>query len=89
MAVVWIPPLLRRLTDGTDKVIAQGRTLRHVLDSLEEFYPGFRDAVLDAGGDEIQPGLAVIVDGEATQLGLIQPVEEASEIHFIPAISGG
>ncbi len=89
MAVVWIPPLLRRLTGGTDTVTAPGSTLRQVLNSLEELYPGFKAALLEENGEQVQSGIAVIIDGEATQMGLIEPVGEESEIHFVPAISGG
>ena len=89
MAVVWIPPLLRHLTGGVARVTAPGRTVRQVLNSLEELHPGFKAALLEEDGLEIQSGIAVVIDGEAGQLGLIEPVREESEIHFIPAISGG
>ncbi|MBI4297674.1 MAG: MoaD/ThiS family protein [Chloroflexi bacterium] len=89
MAVVWIPPLLRHLTGGTDKVTVPGRTLRHVLNSLEEIYPGFKAALLEENEEQVQSGIVVVVDGEASQMGLIEPVGEKSEIHFVPAISGG
>jgi hypothetical protein len=35
------------------------------------------------------PGLAVVVDGETSQLGLLAQVREDSEIHFLPALGGG
>jgi molybdopterin converting factor small subunit len=89
MAIVWIPPLLRHLTGGTDQVTAQGSTLRRVLNSLEELYPGFKGALLEANEEQVQSGIAVVIDGEVSQLGLIEPVEEESEVHFIPAVSGG
>ena len=89
MAIVWIPPLLRHLTGGTDQVTAQGSTLRRVLNSLEEIYPGFKGAVLEANGEQVRSGIAVVIDGEASQMRLIESVEETSEIHFVPAISGG
>jgi molybdopterin converting factor small subunit len=87
MAVVWIPPLLQSLTGGADKVTVSGKTLRQVLNRLDTLYPGIKDALLEE--DRILPGIAVVVDGEASHLGLIEPVGEESEIHFIPAISGG
>ncbi|MBI3963316.1 MAG: MoaD/ThiS family protein, partial [Deinococcus sp.] len=40
-------------------------------------------------GDQISPLISVAVDGEITRLGMLQPVAENSEIHFLPAISGG
>ena len=35
------------------------------------------------------PGIAVIIDGETANLGMLEKVKEDSEIHFLPAISGG
>ena len=37
----------------------------------------------------IQPTIAVAIDGETSHMGLIEPVREESEIHFIAAIGGG
>jgi len=33
--------------------------------------------------------LSVAVDGRVSSLGMIQKVDEMSEVHFIPAIGGG
>ena len=35
------------------------------------------------------PGMAVIVDGETGNVGLLEKVKEDSEVHFLPAIGGG
>jgi molybdopterin converting factor small subunit len=35
------------------------------------------------------PSIAVVVDGETSILGLLEPVSEGSEVHFLPAIGGG
>ena len=88
MAIVFIPSLMRDLTGGADKVTVEGATLRQVINALEAAHPGTKDRLMDAGG-RIQEGLAVAIDGETTHLGLIEPVKETSEIHFIPAIGGG
>ena len=88
MAIVFIPSLMRDLTGGVDKVTVEGATLRQVINALEAAHPGTKDRLVDAEG-RIQEGLAVAIDGETTHLGLIEPVKETSEIHFIPAIGGG
>ena len=88
MAIVFIPSLMRDLTGGVDKVTVEGATLRQVINALEAAYPGMKERLMDAEG-RIQEGLAVAIDGETTHLGLIEPVKETSEIHFIPAIGGG
>ncbi|MBF8266724.1 MAG: hypothetical protein HW388_232 [Dehalococcoidia bacterium] len=87
MAVVWIPPFLESLTGGAHKVTVSGRNLRQVLNSLDTLYPGIKDALLEE--DHIHPSIAVVIDGATGHLELIEPVREESEIHFIPAISGG
>ena len=40
-------------------------------------------------GIDLLPGIAVIIDGETSQLGLLERVEENSEVHFLPALGGG
>ena len=88
MAEVWVPPLLQRMTGGVERVTVSGATLRQVINSLDAIYPGLKESLLDGEG-RIQPSIAVAIDGEMTHLGLIEPVREDSEVHFIPAISGG
>ena len=44
---------------------------------------------MDVEEDETLPGVAVIVDGETSLLGLLERVQENSEVHFLPAIGGG
>ena len=65
----------------------QGSTVRQVVNNLAAHYPDIKERLCD--GEEIAPGLAVIVDGEASGLGMLQPVNEDSEVHFLPAIGGG
>ena len=88
MAVVWIPSLLQRLTDGEDKVSVPGSTLRQVINNLDARYPGLKDRLLDEEGRFLE-GIAIAIDGEVSHLGLIEPVNESSEVHIIPAIGGG
>ena len=78
---------MRKLTDGQDQVSVEGSTMQQVVDNLETAFPGIKDRVCD--GDRIRPGLAVVIDEEVARLGLLQRVKEDSEIHFVPAVSGG
>ena|SRR5579871_2131914 len=87
MATVRIPSLLREVTDGRSEVEASGRTLREVVRSLDAAYPGIRDRLIEDGN--VRPELSFAVDGEVAEMGLLQPVEENSEIVIVPAISGG
>ena len=78
---------MRDLTGGEARVTVPGATLRQIINNLEAMYPGAKDRLCDDDG--INPAVAVVVDGEQTRLGLLQPVGETSEVHFLPAISGG
>ena len=87
MAVVWIPSLLQSLTGGQEKVLVPGATVGEIIDSLEARFPGVRERLVEGGA--IRPHIAVAIDGDVSPEGLEQDVRESSEIHFIPALSGG
>ena len=87
MATVFIPPPLRSLTEGQELVEAQGRNVRDVIDDLDARFPGFAERICD--GEQLRPGLAVAVGTTVTSLGLLAKVDPDSEVHFLPAISGG
>lgn len=87
MATIWIPSLLRNLTGGVSEVNVPGETVREIIDRLEEQYPGIKDRLCDE--ERIRPNIAVVVDGIRCRQGLRQRVDETSEVHFVPAISGG
>jgi molybdopterin converting factor small subunit len=84
---VWIPSLLRGLTGGRETVRVDGATVRQVIQALDRLYPGIQDRLCDRDG--LRPGIAVAVDTQLAPLGLLQPVREGGEVHFLPAVSGG
>ncbi len=88
MPVVWIPSLMRKLTQGQEKVEVAGETLREIINNLEAVYPGIKSRVMYEDS-RIAPGLAVAIDGVITEEGLRTVVQNNSEIHFVAAISGG
>ena len=87
MAVVWIPALLQGLSGGDRTATIPGATLREVIDNLDARYPGMKERLLDDG--RLRPEIAAAIDGETEHWGLLEPVKESSEVHFIPAIGGG
>jgi sulfur-carrier protein len=87
MARVWIPSLLRELAGGAAEVEVPGATVGEVIDQLEARFPGIKARLID--GDSLRANIAVVVDGEVSRLRLRQRLSENSEIHFLPAISGG
>lgn len=87
MATVFIPSLLRDLTGGQDTVRVAGSTVREVIEALDQAYPGVKTRLCEGTG--LRRGLAVAVDTELSRQGLKHPVSETSEVHFLPAVSGG
>ena len=86
MAIVHIPSLMQDLTGGIESAAVAGGTVRQIVEQLEALFPGIRRRLCD--GDRILPHIAVWIDGEPVR-GMIQPVGENSEVHFLPAIAGG
>lgn len=87
MATVWIPPLLHDLTAGNARLSVPGATVREVIAELEKQYPGITARLCEDG--RIRPGISVVVDSIVSRAGLRHRLSETSEVHFVPAISGG
>jgi len=84
---VFIPSLHRTLTDGAEVVTVEGKTVGEVVAQLETRFPGMEARLCEDG--RIRPHIAVSVNSEVTRRGLRHKLTEPSEIHFIPALSGG
>lgn len=84
---VWIPAVHRDLTDDAETVQLEGETVGELIEQLEERYPGIKGRLCD--GDRVRPHIAVAVNGTISHRGARQRLLEPSEIHFIPAMSGG
>jgi molybdopterin converting factor small subunit len=84
---VWIPSLHRDLTDGQEIVTVEGETVGEVVAQLEARFPGIEARLCDDG--RLRPHIAVAINGEVTHRGLRQRLAAPSEVHFIPALSGG
>ncbi|MEC9237926.1 MAG: MoaD/ThiS family protein [Chloroflexota bacterium] len=87
MAKIFIPTMLQSLTVGVKQVDLDARNVRQIIERLEELYPGMKDRLVEDG--EIRPNLAIAIDGDVAIMGMLEKVEENSEVHFVPAIGGG
>ncbi|MBM3944454.1 MAG: MoaD/ThiS family protein [SAR202 cluster bacterium] len=87
MAKVFIPSLMQSLTKGKGELQVPGKTIREIINNLEQQYPGMKARLVD--GFRIKGNINVAIDGEVTPLGLLAEVNEDSEVHFLPAIGGG
>ncbi len=87
MATVFVPPQLRDVTGGADRIEASGATVREVIDEFEARFPGIAARLLD--GEHLAAGLAVSIDGTLSNRGLQAAIGKDSELHFLPALGGG
>ena len=87
MPLVRIPLPMQSYTGGKETVEIDGQNIRQLIDHLDTEYPGIKSALMDE--DKLKPDVAVVVDGQVAQLGLLQSLQPQNEILFIPAISGG
>jgi len=87
MAIVFIPTMLQPLTGGVSQVRIAGRTIRSIINYLDERFPGIKERLVQDG--VLRPDVAIAIDGETALDGLAELVGEDSEVHFIPPISGG
>ena len=87
MATIFIPTMLLPVTGGTKEVKLEARNVRQVIEGLEELFPGIKDRLVEDG--DIRANVAVAIDGEVARMGLLEKVQENSEVHFVPAIGGG
>lgn len=78
---------MQDLTDGQRHITIPGDTIGDVVEALEQQFPGIGQRLTEAG--RIRPGISVVVDGEVNYDGLRRPLTEDSEVHFLPALSGG
>lgn len=88
MAVVHIPASLRSLSDGRDRITADGATLREVFRAVATEYPKLTASIIDDNG--LRPEIAVAIDGSILDdSGLLDPVTAETEIYLVPPLSGG
>ena len=87
MPTVVIPALLRKFTGGIERVDVPGKSIRELVRNLGDQFPGLDQQLLQDG--DIRPSIAVSIDGEIATGGVLDIVNENSEIYFIPALGGG
>lgn len=86
---VHIPAALEGRT-GSRRVLAGGATIREVILSLEETYPGMGFHLLHETG-ELRPFVNVFLDTENVRFlqGLDTPVPAQATVHIIHSVAGG
>jgi molybdopterin converting factor small subunit len=82
MTRVRIPPTLREQTDGQRELVAEGDTVRDLLDDLTSRFPALEEQL---------PFANVYVEGEDVRTldGLDTEVKPGSTVILLPAMAGG
>ncbi len=86
MPTAFIPPLLRTLVPAA-RVQVRAGTVGDIIEELESRYPGVAEKLVEDG--DLMAGIAVIINDQVGQMGLMDDVDETAEVHFLPALSGG
>lgn len=87
MPRVFIPPPLRSLTGDRETIEVAGRNVREIIRNLDGEFPGIKDRLCQ--GDQLKPEICVAVGSSVNSLGLLAPVGEDQEVHFLPIVGGG
>ena len=87
MPILWIPSNLHDLTEGKGLIRVSGKTVSQALTNLEAIYPGVWGRLCE--GKVLSSSITVVVDGELSGMGIYTPLQEDSEVHFLPAMEGG
>lgn len=74
----------------SDPVTCEGATVGSLIAALDERYPLLRNYILDDQG-RVRQHIAIFVDGEMRPRDtvLADPVNDASEVYVLQALSGG
>ena len=85
--IVHVGSMLHSYTGSRSRVEASGRTVRAVLDDLDERYPGIKFRVVDEQS-RIRPHVKMFVGQEPVRK-LSHAVTADDELHILAALSGG
>lgn len=81
MARVFLPQGLAERAGGQLEHEIEGENVRALLANLDARFPGL--------AAELEGRAAVAIDGEIFNDPLLEPVEESSEVYFLPRLGGG
>ena len=81
MIQVVINGRFRHLTKGAHELELDVGNIRQLFAALAQRYPAL--------GPRLEEGVAVAINGEIFQEGLLEPIPPDAEVHIIPMIVGG
>ena len=89
-ATVRIPTPLRKVTNGEDKASVNSGTMKDVMESLEQQFPGIKSRICEDTG-ELRSFVNVYINGEEIRFmdGMGRSVDSGDEVSIVPAVAGG
>ncbi|MBI5641916.1 MAG: MoaD/ThiS family protein [Deltaproteobacteria bacterium] len=87
---VRIPTPLRKLTNGSDEVLASGSNITEIIEDLEKNFPGLKERICEADG-KLRRFVNIYLNDEDIRFkkNLETELRENDELSIIPAIAGG
>ncbi len=87
---VKIPTVLRKHTDGEAVVVANGSTIRELIEAIAGRFPEFREKVMTESGD-LHRFINVYANDEDVRYlqGMDTAVAEGDTVSILPAVAGG
>ena len=85
-----IPTPLRKLTNGSDEVVAAGKNIAEIIEDLEKNYPGLKERICEGDG-KLRRFVNIYLNDEDIRFknNLETELKENDELSIIPAIAGG
>ena len=78
---------MRDLFGDELEVVVDAGNVRQLIDALESRYPGTKVRLVQDGA--LLPGVAVVINGQAATMGVLQKLKADDEVQFLPALGGG
>ena len=90
MVKVKLPQILRRFSGNRYEMEIEAKTVRELIDKLDEKYKGIKDVICDEDG-RVKRFVNIFVNNEDIRFleGLDTSLEDGDEVSIIPAIAGG
>ncbi len=87
---VNVTSVIQKTVGGQRELTAEGGTVAELIDDIDRRYPGFRDQLVDEGG-QLHRFVNVYLNDEDVRFlgGAATALSEGDEVSILPALAGG
>ena len=87
---VNVTSVIQKTVGGQRELTAEGGTIAELIDDIERRYPGFREQLVDEGG-QLHRFVNVYLNDEDVRFmdGAATALSEGDEVSILPALAGG